>query len=60
MKMIKYQTLTAYIRFDNKDYNVQIKGTSKSWEEHKIDRKYFEYALSNYILYIIVDNIDRY
>lgn len=53
----KTPNIDGFIKIDSKDYNVQIKGTKHNWLDHDIYRKYFEYALSNFILYIIVDKI---
>jgi hypothetical protein len=52
---------TAYtdgiISIDSKDCAVQIKGTAKGYLTHPIEREYFVYALSNFLIYFIVDNI---
>jgi len=49
----------GFIKFDGKDYNVQIKGTRGVWGDHDIERKYFEYVLTNFLVYVIADNIDN-
>lgn len=55
----KIPNIDGFFTLENKDYNAQIKGTSQCWQDHDIKRTYFEYALSNFLMYIIVEHIDN-